>query len=120
MKDERRLFDLRSSVSKQIIQMDLNIAEIPFDSGIIKFRYSRYLASDKSKWIRHGLFRAFHLNGNLASEGEYEHGFENGIWKDFHENGLLASEGKYKNGKKFGVWRYWNSDGIFEFESIEN
>jgi len=98
--------------------MNLIIAEIPFDSGNIKFRYSRYLASDKSKWIRHGLFRAFHLNGKLASEGEYEHGLEHGIWKDFHENGEVASEGKYDKGKKVGVWKYWNSDGNPESEEM--
>ena len=99
--------------------MDIIIAEIPYDSGSIRFRYSRYLVADKSKWIRHGLFNAFHLNGNLASEGEYEHGFENGTWRDFHENGVLAAEGEYRNGKKFGIWKYWDSNGNFESEEAK-
>ena len=119
--DERRFLWFAFICDLKIIKMDLNIAEIPFDSGNIKFRYSRYLASDKSKWVRHGLFTAFHSNGTLASEGEYEHGFENGIWRDFHENGVLAAEGEYRNGKKFGIWKYWNLEGVLEEnEYIEN
>lgn len=91
--------------------MNLNIAEIPFDTGELHYRYSRYLAADEKKWIRHGLFTAYHKNGQLASEGNYVHGVEHGIWRDFHENGEIAAEGNYENGKEIGEWRYWNIDG---------
>lgn len=97
---------------------ELNIAEIPYESGNIRFRYSRYLSPSKDKWIKHGLFRAYFPNGNLASEGTYENGRENGHWQDFHENGKTASEGEYKNGAKIGIWKFWNSNG--EFENEEN
>lgn len=89
----------------------LFIAEIPHENGKIKFRYSRYMSEDQTKWIRHGLFQVFHENGNLSSEGEYEHGLETGIWKDFHDNGQLAAQGEYKEGKEVGVWQYWDSSG---------
>lgn len=85
---------------------DLNIAEIPHPSGNIKFRYSRYISEDGSKWIRHGLFEAFHESGMLASSGNYEHGNENGLWSDYHENGQLAAEGRYENGEQVGIWNY--------------
>jgi antitoxin component YwqK of YwqJK toxin-antitoxin module len=91
--------------------MDLNIAEIQFDSGELHYRYSRYLAEDGKKWIRHGLFTAYHKNGQLASEGHYIHGVEHGVWRDFHENGQRAAEGNYENGKEIGESRYWNIDG---------
>ena len=91
--------------------VDLSIAEIPHASGEIKFRYSRYLTGDGSKWIRHGLFRAYHENGALASEGTYEHGVENGIWHDYYPNGKLAAQGNYEQGIQIGVWQYWNEDG---------
>ena len=91
--------------------MDLNIAEIPFDSGEVHYRYSRYLAEDGKKWIRHGLFNAYHKNGQLASEGYYVHGLEDGVWQDFHENGQLAAKGIYEGGKEAGEWHYWNADG---------
>jgi antitoxin component YwqK of YwqJK toxin-antitoxin module len=91
----------------------LNIAEITHNSGEIKYRYSRYLSGDGEKWIRHGLFRAYHPNGKLATEGDYEHGLETGVWRDFHENGQPAAEGRYENGKEVaGTWRYWDSAGL--------
>ena len=91
--------------------MDLNIAEVPYESGEIRFRYSRYLSPDSTRWIRHGLFLAYHENGNLASEGHYVDGKEHGLWKDFHENGKLAAEGQYDMGIEIGEWHYWNIDG---------
>lgn len=96
----------------------LSIAEIPYDTGELRFRYSRYLSEDGRQWMRHGLFRAFHRSGALASEGEYEHGTEMGIWRDYHENGRIASEGEYRQGEEHGVWRFWLDDGTLEKEVV--
>jgi antitoxin component YwqK of YwqJK toxin-antitoxin module len=90
---------------------ELNLAEIPYETGEIHFRYARYMSGDGSHWIRHGLFRAFHRNGSLASEGQYAHGKEHGIWRDYHENGRVAAEGLYESGEELGQWQYWNEDG---------
>lgn len=90
---------------------DLELAEILYPSGQIKFRYARYLSEDGTKWVRHGLFRAFHENGVLASEGMYEHGLEHGQWRDFHLNSQLAAEGLFERGQEVGVWHYWNENG---------
>jgi antitoxin component YwqK of YwqJK toxin-antitoxin module len=90
---------------------DLNIAEIPYDTGEIRFRYSRYLASDGSKWIRHGPFASYYKTGSVASEGSYQHGAEHGAWRDFHENGQVAAEGSYELGVESGEWKYWAEDG---------
>jgi antitoxin component YwqK of YwqJK toxin-antitoxin module len=89
----------------------LNIAEIPHQDGSLRFRYSRYLSADGKKWVRHGLFHAFHANGQLASEGEYVDDLENGPWRDYHDNGRPAAEGRFKAGKKEGVWHYWDEEG---------
>ncbi|HEX2778338.1 MAG TPA: hypothetical protein VHM30_02495 [Gemmatimonadaceae bacterium] len=90
---------------------DLNIAEIPYESGAIRYRYSRYMAPDGARWIRHGLFRAYHENGALASEGNYEDGVEHGPWRDYHPNGRLAAEGQYDHGQEAGAWRHWDEEG---------
>lgn len=90
---------------------ELNIAEIPFENGAVRFRYARYMSSDGTRWIRHGLFRAYYLDGALASEGQYVDGLEDGLWLDFHKNGQLAAEGHYKDGEAVGVWKFWNEDG---------
>jgi len=93
---------------------DLHIAEIPYESGQIRFRYARYLAADGASWIRHGLFTAYHHDGALASEGTYEHGKEHGPWRDFHANGQLAAEGRYEHGVEVGEWTFWNAMGVTE------
>lgn len=90
---------------------ELIIVEIPYESGEMRFRYSRYLSEDGSRWIRHGLFRAYYKNGALASEGNYVDGAEQGAWRDYHENGELAAEGMYDRGQEIGKWKYWNQDG---------
>ncbi|MBI1891267.1 MAG: hypothetical protein HYS18_11505 [Burkholderiales bacterium] len=90
---------------------DLNIAEIPHASGQVRYRYSRYLSEDGTRWIRHGLFREYHENGAIISEGNYEHGVEHGLWRDYYPNGKLAAEGQYDKGIECGRWRYWNADG---------
>jgi antitoxin component YwqK of YwqJK toxin-antitoxin module len=90
---------------------DLYIAEIPYSSGSIRFRYSRYMAADGSAWVRHGVFRAYHEDGSLASEGNYEHGKEHGMWRDYYPNGQVAAEGSYANGAEVGAWQYWSADG---------
>jgi len=94
--------------------VDLNIAEIPYESGVIRFRYSRFLSADGSRWVRHGLFRAYREDGSLASEGSYEHGQEHGLWRDYHANGQLATEGQYTHGTETGVWHYWSETGLPE------
>ncbi len=86
---------------------DLQIAEIPFEDGTIRFRYARKKSSDGARWIRDGLFRAFHPNGTLASEGNYSDGLEDGAWREFHENGCLASEGCYIRGMEVRPWQFW-------------
>jgi len=93
---------------------DLHIAEILFENGAIRFRYSRKLAPDGEKWIREGLFQAFHPNRTLASEGTYSDGVEDGRWRDFHENVQLAAEGIYSHGVEIGIWRFWTPDGAEE------
>lgn len=90
---------------------DLNIAEIFYESGEIRHRYARYLADDGSRWIRHGLFVAYHPNGQSASEGHYKDGVESGPWCDFHANGNKAAEGNYEQGEEVGQWKFWNEDG---------
>ena len=92
----------------------LHIAEIPYESGSIRFRYSRYLSPDGSRLIRHGLFIAYRESGQVATEVYYEHGQEHGLCRAYHENGRLAAEGRYNNGAEEGEWRFWGPDGSLE------
>lgn len=94
----------------------LNIAEIPYPSGMIQFRYSRYLSDDGSRYVRHGLFVAYNEDGSIASEVHFQDGVETGPCRDYHPNGKLAAEGSYLDGKEHGLWKFWNSDGELEQE----
>ena len=98
--------------------VELYIAEIPYETGEIHFRYSRRMSEDGIKWIRDGLFTEFYRNGNIASMGHYDNGLENGHWKDYHENGQIAAEGDYVNGKEIGKWTYYDEHGNLEDEEI--
>jgi len=89
----------------------LHIAEIPFEHGGVRFRYSRRMNADGTQWIRHGRFAAYDESGSVKSEGEYVDGKEEGVWRDYHPNGTLAAEGRYEAGKEEGPWRFFDKDG---------
>jgi hypothetical protein len=94
--------------------VDLEIAEILYESGAVKFRYARVLSPDRTRWIRHGLFVAYDETGAAVLQGQYVEGKEEGLWRDFYPDGQPAAEGRYQKGLEVGVWRHWNSDGTEE------
>ena len=103
---------------KDVDENILYIAEIPYETGEIHYRYSRKLSDDGTRWIREGLFTDYYRNGNIASTGLYVDGLENGHWKDYHENGQLAAEGDYADGKEIGKWSFYDENGNLEEEEI--
>lgn len=90
---------------------DLNIAEILSEDGRVRFRYARYLSEDGTRWIRHGRFEAYHVNGAVASEGMFVHGVEQGDWRDYYPNGQLAAQGVYQDGEEIGDWQFFDQNG---------
>lgn len=91
---------------------ELNIAEILYDTGELKFRYARVVNEDGSRWIRNGLFCEYHQNGQVISEGIYVNGKEQGLWRDYYPDGKLATEGYYEHGVEVGEWKYWDDGGV--------
>ena len=89
----------------------LHLAEIPYESGPIEFRYARVMSADGTRWIRHGLFVHYSEEGTVLAEGSYANGSEDGLWRSFHRNGNIAAEGHYRAGLEVGVWRFWSADG---------
>lgn len=90
---------------------DLHIAEIPYESGAIHFRYSRVLSEDGTRWVRHGLYVEYSESGIVLAEGNYANGQEEGLWCSFHENSQKAAEGHYAAGKEEGTWQFWSPAG---------
>ena len=60
---------------------------------------------------REGKWRAWHRNGNLWSEGEYQGGKENGRKTVYYENGQKYYEGVVKMDERVGEWTFWDEDG---------
>ena len=77
-------------------------------------RYWRYLNEAGTAWVRHGAFREAFPDGQVATEGQYQHGLEAGTWRDFYPSGQVAAEGTYANGKEEGWWRFWDDAGSEE------
>ncbi len=94
----------------------LYLAEIPYDTGEIHFRYSRKLSEDGTRWIRQGLFTEYYESGQIASTGPYKDGLEHGHWIDYYENGQIAAEGEYAHGEERGTWLYYDENGNLEDE----
>ena len=74
-------------------------------------RYFRCLNAEGTSWVRHGPFVETFVDGQVASEGNYEHGRESGRWRDFYSSGHVAAEGTYVDGKEQGLWRFWDEAG---------
>jgi len=58
-----------------------------------------------------GLWRAYHQNGQLKSEGKYTAGLKEGLHKEWEENGILSVEGYYANGKANGLMKWYHEKG---------
>ncbi len=95
-------------------EIDLQIAEIPWPSGAIQYRYARYLSECGTKWVRHGLFESYYESGRISAAGQYQDGHETGLWKTFHANGQLASIGSYQKGVEVGKWQFFSENGTEE------
>ena len=46
----------------------------------------------------HGPYVAYHPNGKLAAQGQFENGLKVGLWTFFDESGVLESTSEFKDG----------------------
>lgn len=64
--------------------------------------------------VRHGYYKLYHNNGNIALEHTYNHGALNGVEKIFHEDGSLSGVLQLKNGKYEGPFVYYHPEGTVQ------
>ncbi len=81
-----------------------------YPSGRLKLRY-RVRAGSDGRWVRDGLFEAFHESGEAAARGHYRDGRLDGPWEQWHPNGRPKSSGRHAAGLKEGVWVWWDEEG---------
>ncbi|QDS99977.1 toxin-antitoxin system YwqK family antitoxin [Adhaeretor mobilis] len=61
--------------------------------------------------LRHGKSRAWHANGQIQLEGQYEHDKRTGHFTYWHPNGQKAAEGTFRNDVNEGTWVWWHENG---------
>lgn len=57
-----------------------------------------------------------HIDSTIINE--YKDGKKCGLWKTYHQNGQLKTEGNYKDGLKHGLHKEWQSNGILLLEGM--
>jgi antitoxin component YwqK of YwqJK toxin-antitoxin module len=72
--------------------------------------------------LQQGMWKEYHPNGELKSQGEYVNSKRVGAWKFFHPNGKVEQEGKYdRKGKPQGAWKWYYEDGsVLREENYRN
>jgi antitoxin component YwqK of YwqJK toxin-antitoxin module len=53
---------------------------------------------------RHGPARAWHANGQLQLEGQFESDLRVGLWTFYDKSGAIESRGKFVRGRREGLW----------------
>jgi uncharacterized protein len=72
--------------------------------------------------LQQGMWKEYHPNGELKSQGEYINSKRVGAWKFLHPNGKTEQEGKYdRKGKAQGPWKWYYENGnMLREESYRN
>ena len=64
--------------------------------------------------VRHGYYKLYHDNGNIALEHTYNRGALNGAERIFHEDGSLSGDLMLENGKYKGPFVYYHLEGTVQ------
>lgn len=59
----------------------------------------------------HGSYQAYHPNGQLLEEGQFDRGLKNGTWKKWAQDGLLTQVEKWKYGRLHGITQRYSDQG---------
>ncbi len=78
----------------------------PVNGQYVVARYEYY----KNNTL-HGVFKEYHQNTKLKSEGEYRDGHLNGDVKYYYPNGKMERLERYKYAVKHGWWIFFNDNG---------
>ncbi len=91
-----------------------------FPDGSRKREWEEKMATDGS-WIKHGLWRAWHANGEPYLETHYVDGQRHGLMFSWHKNGQMRGRSEYDHGKDTGTFIYWDESGQErkEYESVD-
>ena len=66
--------------------------------------------------IKHGKFKLYFSNGNIAASGQIDGNKNTGKWQYYYESGSLESEGIFVNDLPEGKWVWYYVSGILKEE----
>jgi hypothetical protein len=92
-------------------QIDYDTVQTTWPGGNLKEWYMRASDSgDERGFVKHGQYRSWHENGQLAEEGRFEWGAQDGVWITWAENGQRLAEATYRRGVLHGRSISWHGD----------
>lgn len=71
---------------------------------------------DKGNPVKHGWFKSWYENSQVASEGDYREGLKQGAWIFYYDDGQKRLEAEYKDDQKHGNWVFWERTGAKQKE----
>lgn len=66
--------------------------------------------------VKHGRFRLYFSNGNIAASGQIDSNKNTGKWQYYYESGSIESEGIFVNDLPDGKWVWYHSSGSLKEE----
>jgi hypothetical protein len=57
----------------------------------------------EGKYVNHGKYYQYHLNGKIAVEGQFEDGRKEGIWIEYNEKGDPVVKKYYEKGVELAI-----------------
>ena len=103
----------------EITEPDWKLLTVTTDGPRLEQRYDdgsalyegTQIESVDGDWVRHGVWNAWHENGQPWERGAYADGLEDGPWDWWYENGNPMSSGVFRDGERVGPWSWWYPDG---------
>jgi antitoxin component YwqK of YwqJK toxin-antitoxin module len=91
----------------------------------LKERYAgcnvcRVSADGAQKFVKTGLWRWWHPNGELEREGVFSEDQAHGPWREYNRQGKLTLSGQYEHGDRVGVWRGYYPEGQLQYQGHFN
>lgn len=83
-----------------------------WDNGTPRAEYE--VEQKGGREVKSGPYRAWHENGQPASEGAFSDDREVGRWKFFHPSGQPAATGSFARGERTGTWETFHASGAKE------
>ncbi|MEK6237854.1 MAG: hypothetical protein N2C14_24350, partial [Planctomycetales bacterium] len=106
-----RLAQKKSNDASKTKEPKTKIVEKKWSNGNLMEQREVYLNAKNEKVI-HGMFRFYHLNGNLREDLTFVHGKRHGHAKFFHPEGGLSGEVRFVEDKREGKESMVNPQGV--------